>query len=170
MLLRLLAKILKVLNSEGEPWQISLGAALAMVMGLTPVMSMHNLVVLLLVLVLRANLSSFIAAFVVFSGIAYLLDPMFHAIGLKVLESGGLREMWTGMYQSPFWRLTRFNNTIVMGSLIFSLVAFVPLFLGLNVLIRKYRENILAWIRKTRLMKMFQASKVYSIYQKVSGW
>ena len=44
--MRLLAKFLKVLNSNAEPLEIILGLCLAMIAGLTPFMSLHNLVVL----------------------------------------------------------------------------------------------------------------------------
>jgi len=65
-----LAKVLNVLNSEADPSQISLAVALALVAGLTPLMSLHNLVVLLLVLVLRVNLSAFLLGLAIFSGLA----------------------------------------------------------------------------------------------------
>jgi len=169
-MLRLIAKILKVLNSEGDPWQISLAAALGMVAGLTPLWSLHNIIIVFLALVLRVNLSTFIGALAVFSGIAYAIDPVFHSVGLAVLTSEGLKETWTAMYQSPLWLLERFNNTIVMGSLLCSLAAFIPFFFLMQLFVRKYREHVLVWVKKTRIMRMFQASKIYSIYQRVSGW
>ena len=45
-----IANLLKVLNSETEPGQISLALCLAMIAGFTPVLCPHNLLVLLLVL------------------------------------------------------------------------------------------------------------------------
>lgn len=72
-----LAKFLRVLNSETDPAQISLAFCFSMVAGLTPLFSLHNLPILFLVLVLRVNLSAFLLGFAFFSGIAYLLDPLF---------------------------------------------------------------------------------------------
>ena len=63
-MLRTIAKLLKVLNSETEPGQISLGFCFALVAGLTPIWSLHNVFVLLLVLLLRVNLSAFLLGFV----------------------------------------------------------------------------------------------------------
>ncbi len=79
-MIKLLAKLLRVLNSETDPGQISLGLCFAMIAGLTPLLSLHNLVVLLLVCILRVNLSAFLLGLAVFTGIAYLLDPLFHHI------------------------------------------------------------------------------------------
>ncbi len=168
--MRTIAKLLRVLNSETEPGQISLGFCFALVAGLTPLWSLHNLVVLLLVLVLRVNLSAFLLGLFVFSGLAYILDPLFHQLGLTLLTAGSLEGLWTSMYNSTLWRLERFNNSIVMGSLVFSLAVFVPFYLLCNLLIRRYRAHVLAWVQKTRLMQMFKASKLYHAYQSISGF
>ncbi len=167
-MLKTLAKLLRVLNSETEPGQISLGLCFALVAGLTPLWSLHNIVVLFCVLVLRVNLSAFLVSLPVFSAFAYLLDPLFHAIGLPLLTSGSLEPLWTSLYNSTLWRLERFNNSIVMGSLVFSLVAFVPTLLLFNFLIRRYRDHVLAWVQQTRIMQIVKASKLYGAYQSVS--
>ncbi len=169
-MLRVVAKFLKVLNSETEPGQISLAFCLSMIAGLTPIASPHNILVFLLAFLLRVNLSAFILGFGLFSGIAYGLDPLFHRIGLAVLTTGPLEGLWTVLYNITVWRIERFNNTVVMGSLVFSLVFFVPLLLLSNTAVRRYREHVLDWIEKTRAMKVVRASRFYQIYRSVSGW
>ncbi|WNM60211.1 TIGR03546 family protein [Candidatus Nitrospira neomarina] len=169
-MIKLLAKLLRVLNSETDPGQISLGLCFAMIVGLTPFMSLHNLFVVLLVLVLRVNLSAFLLGLALFTGIAYLLDPLFHRLGLAVLTAPSLADLWTSLYQSVWWRLEHFNNSIVMGSLVFSVAMFVPVLLLLNLLIRRYRQHVMAWVQKTRIMQMFKASKLYQTYETLSSW
>ncbi len=166
-MLSIIAKLLRVLNSETNPAQISLAFCLAMLAGLTPFSSLHNLMPLFLVLILRVNLSSFLVGLAFFSGVAYLLDPVFHQIGLGVLKAEALQNLWTQCYNNPFIRLTRFNNTILMGSLVFSLLFFIPLFMATNLFIRKYRDHILTLVQKSRIMKALKASKFYSIYNRV---
>ncbi len=167
-MLRLIAKLLRVLNSETDPSQISLGFCLAMVAGFTPLLSLHNVLILLLVLVVRVNLLAFLLGLGVFSGLAYLFDPLFHWNGLQILRTTSLEGVWTSFYNSTLWRLERFNNTIVMGSLVFSLIIFVPVWLLFNMLIRRYRTHILAWVEKTRPMQVFKASKLYHVYASLS--
>ena len=169
-MIKMIAKFLKVLNSETEPGQISLAFSLAMILGLTPLMSLHNSVVILLMLLVRVNLSACILGWVFFSGIAYILDPLFNLIGLAVLTSKGLEGLWTSLYNITLFRLAKFNNSIVMGSFLFSLIFFIPLYLLSNQGIRKYRVYVLEWVQKTRLMKAFKANKLYKAYQAVSGW
>ena len=169
-MIKLLAKLLRVLNSESEPGQISLGFCFALIAGLTPLLSVHNVFVLLLVLMLRVNLSAFLVGLALFTGIAYLLDPLFHQLGLAVLTASSLESLWTSLYQSVWWRLEHFNNSIVMGSLAFSVVLFVPVLWLSNLLIRRYRQHVLAWVRKTKIMQMFKASKLYQTYETLSAW
>jgi uncharacterized protein (TIGR03546 family) len=169
-MIELIAKTLKVLNSETDPGQISLAFCLAMVMALTPLFSAHNLLVLLAALVLRVNLSTFSVVWIVLSAVAYALDPLFHKIGLAVLTAEGLKSMWTGLYNTAWFRPAHLNNTIVMGSLLVSLAAFIPVFIIIKILVRNYREHLLAWVNRTRVMKFFKASKLYEVYQTISGF
>jgi uncharacterized protein (TIGR03546 family) len=169
-MLRTIAKLLKVLNSDAEPGQISLGFAFAMVAGFPPLMSLHNLLVLLFVLILRVNLSAFLLGLALFSALAFALDPLFHQIGLAILTAPALSSLWTELYNSTLWRLERFNNSIVMGSLVVSLALFVPMVLVGNALVLRYREHVLQWVMRSRIMQAFQASKLFGYYQSVSGW
>ena len=161
-------KLLKVLNSEAEPGQISLALCFGMIAGFLPFFNIANLIILLIVFLLRVNLSAFFLATAFFSGVAYVLDPIFHRIGVVVLTASPLQGLWTTMYNSTFWRLQKFSNSVVMGSFLFSLAAFVPAVVLFNVLIRKYRERVLTWIKKTKLMQALTASKWYGMYQSLS--
>jgi uncharacterized protein (TIGR03546 family) len=160
-LLRLLARFLKLLGSETDPRQIALGVALALVAGLTPLASLHNLVVLLLLLVLRANLSAFLLAWALFSGCAYLLDPLFDTLGLRLLTLPALEGFWTTLYNVPGMRLTRFNHTIVLGSLVICVVLVVPVFLLTAAGVRRYRAQVLARVRALRIAQALKASRLY---------
>ena len=168
-MLRLIAKLLKVLNSETEPAQVSLSFSFAMVAGLTPLTSLHNILVLFMVCIFRANLSAFLLGLLAFTGIAYILDPLFNHIGLALLTASALTPLWTSLYNLTLFRLENFNDSIVMGSLVFSLVLFIPMYFLSNYLVVRYREHFLRWIEKSRLMKFFMASKLYNIYKSVSG-
>jgi uncharacterized protein (TIGR03546 family) len=168
-MIRMVAKLLHVLNSETDPGQISLALCLSIIMGFTPLASPHNILVLFLVLTLKANLSAFILGLTFFSGLAFALDPLFHRIGALLLTAGTFEGLWTVLYNITLWRLENFNNSIVMGSLFISLVLFMPFYFGGNWFIVKYRQNILAWFQKTRLVKVIKASKLYTAYQSISG-
>ena len=168
--MRLLLKLIKALNSETDPAQISLGMCFGLVAGLTPTLSLHNLLVLLLVLLLRVNISAFIASGLLFSGVAWAIDPYLSRIGLAVLQAGAMEGLWTSFYNMTVFRLDRFNNSIVMGSLVMSLALFAPLFFMFSALIRQYRERVLGWINRLKIIQTLKASRIYGIYDSLTGW
>jgi uncharacterized protein (TIGR03546 family) len=169
-MIKMIANLLKILNSDADPSQISLALGFALVSGLLPFFSPLSLLILLIVFLLRVNLSAYLLGTAFFSGVAYLLDPLLHRIGLAILTAGPLEGLWTTLYNSTIWRIQRFNNSVVMGGLVFGILCFAPLVLLANALIRRYREDVLAWVKKTRLMQAFTASKFHDIYMKASGW
>ena len=165
---RTLAKLLQVLNSETAPGQISLGLCLGMVVGFTPFLTLHNVLVLLLVLVFRVNVSAFLLSLALFSALAYLLDPLFHQLGLALLRAEDLQDLWTDFYNTAIGRLEHFNNTVVLGSFSVALLLFLPLLLLINQLIKHYRAHVPGWFKNSRLVMMFKASHFYTVYQSVS--
>jgi uncharacterized protein (TIGR03546 family) len=167
-MLATIAKVLKILNSEADPTQISLALGFSMVSGFLPFFSPLNLVVLLIVFLFRVNLSAYFLGTAFFSGVAYFLDPLFHQIGFSLLTSGMLEGLWTTLYNSTIWRIQRFNNSVVMGGIVCAVICLVPMVFVVNMLIRKYRDHVLVWVKKTRLMQFFLASKLYAIYEKIS--
>ena len=140
--------------------QISMGFALALIMGFTPVLSLHNLLVLFVLLIFRINLAAFLLAWAFFSAMAYLLDPVFHTIGQDILTNKEMLATWTEMYNSTFWRVANFNNTIVMGSLVVSLAIFIPMIIISNILIRYYRTHLYVYLQKSKLVRLVQTSKI----------
>jgi len=167
-MIKLFLKIFKVLNSDTDPLQISLALGFAMIMGFTPLFNLHNLLVLFLILTLRINFSSFFLGLLVFSGTAYLLDPIFHKLGLMILTFPLLKETWTELYNMTIFRIENFNNSIVMGSLLLSLVLFIPFVIIMNMVIKSYREKILKWVERSRILQGLKATKIYRLYEAVS--
>lgn len=163
------AKLLKALNAETSPWQLSLAFVLGMIMGFTPLASAHNLLILLLAFVLRINFSAFLLGFAFFTGFAYLLDPLFINIGESLLLNPSLKGLWTDLYNSDVWRVTHFNNTLTLGSLVAALLFSLPLFFISRWLIISYRAHVLTWVQKTKLAQMIKASQLYRIYHSLSG-
>jgi uncharacterized protein (TIGR03546 family) len=160
----LLAKLLKALSSDDNPAQISLAVVLAAFLGLTPLLSPHNILVVFLVLIVRVNLSMFILSFGVFTLLAFLVDPLSHIMGLAILHSDALSPVWNEFYQSSFWRFIAYNNTLVMGSVSLCLILSVPLFIGSRWFVVNYREHVLQWVNKSRLMVWLKSSRLYTTY------
>src|SRR5690606_19531317 len=101
-----------------------------MMVGITPLLSLHNLVLFLMVCLLRVNLSMFFVSVALFTLVGFILDPAFDWIGYKLLvEVGDLRSFWILITSGAIWPFFRFYNTVVLGSLALSLILFWPVFI-----------------------------------------
>ncbi|WP_028485347.1 TIGR03546 family protein [Hydrogenovibrio halophilus] len=152
-------KFFKALNANQHPGQIALSFVLGMILGLTPLLFPHNLLILLLVFLLRVNLSALLVAFVFFTGLAYLFDPLFDRFGYWLLHLQSLQTLWTDLYNQTLWQLLSFNNTIVIGSVVFSVLISVPAFYGFLVLVRLYRRRFLEWVQRFKLVRMLRGAE-----------
>jgi uncharacterized protein (TIGR03546 family) len=161
--------LIRLMHSETDPRQISLGFALGMIPGLTPFTSPHNILVLLALLFIRANISAALLSWAVFSLLAFALDPLFHHFGFFLLTGVSfLKGVWTILYNAPFIPYTKFNNSVLMGSLIFSLIAFYPVYWGGKIMVIKYRETFMERLNRLKIVHVFRASNLYNWYSRYS--
>ena len=168
--LEILAKIFKILRSGGSPGQIAAGFMLGMIPGLTPVLNLHNLIILVLLIILNVNLGAALFSFVIFSGIAYIFDPLFHDLGFYLLTGiPALKELWTTLYHMPIMGLSNFNNTVVMGSLVCSIVLMWPIYLLVKKFVVLYREKLEARFLKLKIVQVVRGSRIYSFYEKIKN-
>jgi uncharacterized protein (TIGR03546 family) len=168
-MLSLLAKFLKVLNSDASPGQISLGFAFALFVGLTPFLSLHNLFILLFVCIIRVNLSAFLLASAVLALLAFTIDPLSISIGESLLSNPDLIQIWTQLYQSDVWRGFKFNHTLLLGSIVLSFILFIPTLIITRIMIGLYRHRLMAWLEKLKISKLLKASKFYKVYEKLEA-
>ncbi|MCH8532499.1 MAG: TIGR03546 family protein [Saccharospirillum sp.] len=162
------AKVLKALNSEAGPWQIAFAVGFALIIGLTPLWSLHNLLVLLLVFVLRTHLSTFFVFWAIFSGFAYMLDGWFDQVGYQMLTSPGLEGFWTALYQNDWWQVSRFNHTITVASLVVSLSLFLPVVVISRIGILRYRDKLMPVMSRLKVVQVIKTSRLFEIYQRLS--
>src|SRR3954464_9576282 len=94
-LLKLIQSIIKTLHSAGTPAQVAAGIALGSALGLTPIMSLHNLVIFSLLVLLNVSFGGGMLGWMLFVPVGFLLDPLFDAIGLRLLTASSLSPLWT---------------------------------------------------------------------------
>ena len=117
----------------------------------------------------RVNLTAFFLGLALFSLTAFGLNSVSISLGEALLTSSDLNAFWTGLYQSDFWRLMQFNQTLVLGGLSLSLILFLPIFMGSLIFIRLYRKRFMAWIKTLKISSMIKATKFYQAYDKLGG-
>jgi len=168
-MLTLLAKFFSALNSESSIRQISLAIVLGFIVGLSPLLTLHNVIILFLVLFIRVHLGSFILSVGFFSGLSYLLSPMIVSVGEYILTSNGLNGLLTMLYQMTLFKLAHWHNTYTLGSVVLGCIFAIPLYFFAKIIITKYRQYIMTVFERFRVVKALKASKFYRLYLKFSG-
>ncbi len=169
--LQFISKFIKVMRAGASPVQIAGGFSLGLLIGLMPFMTLQSVTIFCIIFLLNVNLSAATLATLVAGFGAFLLDPLFHNLGFYVLTGiPALQNAWTALYNVPFGPLTRFNNTVVMGSFISGLVLFVPVFLSMKKLVVAYRSGLEEKIKKWKVVQVITGSKLWQWYERIRDW
>jgi uncharacterized protein (TIGR03546 family) len=164
-LVKLIQSLFGALHSEGTPGQLALGIALGSIIGLTPLVNIHNAIVFAAIVLLNVSFAGGMLGWALFVPIGFLLDPLFDWIGRSLLMAPSLRGLWTSLYNTPVVPLTNFNNTVLLGSLVFALLFLVPLFFATRWAVVRYRATVGERVRQSKFYRAVMASKVYNVYR-----
>ncbi len=164
-LVKLLQSLVKALHSEGTPGQLAAGIALGSILGLTPLVSLHNAVIFALIVMLNVSFAGALLGWAVFIPVGFLLDPLCDRIGHTLLFTPSLTPLFTSLYNMPVVPLTNFNNTVTLGSLAVSLVLFLPFFFVFRWGVTRYRATIGERVRQSKWYRAVTASKLYNVYR-----
>ncbi len=166
MLLKLLQQLIKTLNSEGTPGQIAAGMALGAVLGLTPLVNLHNLVMLGVIMVLNVSFPGAMLGWALAIPVGFALDPLFDWLGRTLLlGTPALTPLWTALANTPVVPLTNFNNTVVLGSFVAWAVLAIPIYFLARGGVDRYRSRIYARLKETRVFQALTASQLYNFYR-----
>lgn len=166
LVLKLLQSLVKALHSEGTPGQVAAGIALGSILGLTPLLSLHNLVIVALIFLLNVSLPGAALGWALATPLGFALDPAFDALGRwLLLDIPALTPLWTALANAPVVPLSNFNNSVVLGSLVAALLLFTPVYVGSRWSVRRYRETLGERVKQSALYRAITASKLYNIYR-----
>ena len=164
-LLKLIQSIIKTLHSDGTPRQVAAGIAIGSVLGLTPLLNIHNLIIFSFVVLLNVSFGGAMLGWALFVPVGFLLDPVFDALGRELLLAPSLRPLWTSLTNTPVVPYTNFNNTVVLGSFVGWLALTVPIFFAARYGVARYRATIGERVRRSRFYKAVTASQAYNLYR-----
>ncbi len=119
----------QTLLGDDSARRLAMGVSFGVIIGLLPKDSLLVWAIGVILMITTANLLCAMVSGFLFSWVGFLLDPFTHKLGGLMLTAEGLEPTWTWLYEVPLMPWTRFNNTVVMGSLILGLVLAVPVYL-----------------------------------------
>jgi uncharacterized protein (TIGR03546 family) len=139
--------------------------ALGLCLGLTPIGSLHNLVVLAIAMLTTVSFPGFMLGWAVAVPVGFALDPVFDRVGMSLLLNDRLAPFFTWVVNTPVVAWSRLNNSIVIGSLVCWLVVVIPAAFVFKALVAKYREHVFARLEQMKVFQAIKASKLYQAYE-----
>jgi uncharacterized protein (TIGR03546 family) len=166
--IQIVTNFLKILRAGQTPRQIAGGFALGSIVGMSPSFTLQGMLVWLIIFVLDVNLSAAFLAFTLFAIVAFIFDPLFHSLGYFLLvQVDALKGLWTTLYNAPIAPLTRFNNTVVLGSLLLAIIFSLPIYFGMKSFVVAYRMHIHSRVEQWKVVKILSKSSLVKWYVKI---
>jgi uncharacterized protein (TIGR03545 family)/uncharacterized protein (TIGR03546 family) len=127
-LYKLISMFLSTLRGSDTPRQLAFGIALGMLFGILPKDNLIVAAVGLLIIATNSNMLMATLSGFAFVWVGFWLEPVSDRLGLYLLTQDSLVPMMTRVYELPLVPWTRFNNTVVCGSLVIGSLSFIPLY------------------------------------------
>lgn len=162
-MLTLLARILKVLNSQASPWQLGWAVALGLFAGILP-FGLLSLLIVLLVCLLTINLSTFILVWGLTEGLMLLLADPLERLTWHYAQNEQLLAL---LANNETLQLLHLHHTLTLGAFLLGLLLLLPIAWLSQLLVTQYRERVMNNVQKWKLMQMLKASKLFTLYEKL---
>jgi len=142
-MLKKIIKLLKSLNTNRNPGEIAHAVSIGFILGFVPKGNLLWVFLFILFLFVRINKGALFFITLLASAIAPSLDGLFDSLGYWVLVHPSLSPSFSLLLDIPFIAFTSFNDTLVMGSLCFGLLSYIPLYFLARLFIRVWRNSLL---------------------------
>lgn len=158
MIVRFVARLIAVLNSNGRPFEVGAGIACGLLLALVPGRSVLFFAILILIFFVKINLGMTIAFYLLFAVVVPAMDGALDALGYWILTRPSLEALFTRLEQVPVVPATRFTNTIVMGGFVAGVVLWFPVACLSVLLVNLYRHHVHPRIADSKLVKAYMAT------------
>lgn len=163
-MLTLLAKILKVLNSQVSPWQIGWAIALGLFAGILP-FGFLSLLIIIVVCLLTINLSTFILVWGLTEGLMLLLASPLEQLTWRYGQQDSLLNL---LASTETLQLLHLHHTLTLGAFVLGALLLLPVAWLSKTLVLQYRSKVMNSVEKWKLTQMLKASKLYALYEKLN--
>lgn len=169
-MLKYLVNLLKAFNANVKPSQIANSFCIGLILGFMPKNNLLWYILLVFFAFVRINKPGYFIMMIVGSCLAPLADSLFDKVGYAVLTFSPFENFYAWLLDVPFVGFTRFNNTIVCGSLISGIICYIPLYILMYFIIKAWRKWIAPKFNDSKLLKtIYKIPLLGKIVNKVSA-
>lgn len=165
-----LAKLINALNANVKPSQISNAVCLGLLLGFVPKSNALWYLLFVFFCFVRVHKATYLSFTLIGTIIAPPFDWFFDKVGFAILTYEPCNKYFAFLLDVPFVAFTKFNNTIVMGSLATALALYIPLCILLYFFIKLWRKTISPKINNSIIYGVLQKIPLLgTIIEKVSN-
>ena len=168
-MLKFFVKFFNSLNNNSHPGEIAHAVSIACILGFMPKDNAFWYVLFVFFLFIRINKGAFMLFTALFTLLSPVIDNIVEPLGYYILTLPSLQGFYATLINIPFVAFTKFNNTIVMGSLLASLVCYIPVYFITRLIIYLWRNKLVPLLRKTKVVAFFKQMPIIQKVTKVAA-
>lgn len=163
----LFLKLLKVLNGDAHPAQVAFGVWVGCMLGLTPLIGAHSVLLFLFVLVFRINLGAVTLTWAATKPLGYFVLAKYTVpLGHGLLEEGsGSRDVIVALLKTPVIGLIELEKHAVSGGIVAGCVFGLVLVLPIVFMITSYRRHVKEGFRNSKFMKHLSRTWLFKLFK-----
>ena len=153
-MIKTIVNLIKALGANTNPGEIAHAMSCGLLLGLMPKNNLLWWLVFIFVLFIRINKPAYAILILFGAAISPAFDGLFDSVGYCFLTLPSLSGLFATLFDIPFLAFTRFNNSVVMGSLLCGIIAYIPVYILSRCIIAVWRKYAVPIIRQSKLMKV----------------
>ncbi|MEE1167340.1 MAG: TIGR03546 family protein [Treponema sp.] len=166
-----IVKLIQLLNANSKPSQIANSVCIGMLLGFIPKNNALWYILMFFFAFVRINKGCYLIFILIGSALTPLLDPLFDDLGYAILTIPSLAGFYGWLLDIPFVAFTRFNYSIVMGSMVFGLLLYAPLFAGIIYGIKAWRKYISPKFIDSKILKtIYRIPGIAKLHEQVTKY
>ena len=162
-------KLVKALSTNTDPGEIAHAFACGILLGYMPKNNLLWYILFVAILFMRIQRSALTLSLILGALLAPLCDPLFDKVGWWILTQQGAIPTYRYLLNIPFVAFTKFNNTIVMGSLACGIIVYIPLYWICRGIVLLWRKCIAGPLNKTPALKAMKNLPLIESIAKIAG-
>ena len=165
-MLKAIAKLLGAISSNTRPGAIAHAVSCGVLLGFMPKDNLLWYILFIFILFMNIQRGAYALSILLGAAFTVFLDPLFDSVGYSILTVESMKPYYASLLDIPLVAFTKFNNTVVMGSFVCGVAAYIPLYVLARLFVWAWRKYLAEKVRK---LKIAAVLKNIPLVEKIAG-
>ena len=165
-MLKAIAKLLGAISSNTRPGAIAHAVSCGVLLGFMPKDNLLWYILFIFILFMNIQRGAYALSILLGAALTVFLDPLFDSVGYSILTIESVKPYYASLLDIPYLAFTKFNNTVVMGSFVCGVAAYIPLYVLARLFVWAWRKYLAEKVRK---LKIAAVLKNIPLVEKIAG-